>query len=145
MDLLIIGIAAMSKNETPTELANVLAQMMDATAKTSPGMLRGSRNLYGFKQECDIVKYKVPNQKREFTTSYSRVYISLTEDCENLEATLGFDICMPSSCTSMDLESLIAIIPEINATFANITNMVCAISTFADINKPMTLGSWIMM
>uniref|UniRef100_A0AC35EUY7 Nose resistant-to-fluoxetine protein N-terminal domain-containing protein n=1 Tax=Panagrolaimus sp. PS1159 TaxID=55785 RepID=A0AC35EUY7_9BILA len=147
MDLLIIGIAAMSsKNETPTELANVLAQsLMDATAKIPPGMLRGPRNLYGFKQECDIVKYKVPNQKREFTTSYSRAYISLTEDCENLEATLGFDICMPSSCTSKDLESLIALIPEINATFANITNMICAISIFADINKPMTFGSWIMI
>uniref|UniRef100_A0AC34FCQ4 Nose resistant-to-fluoxetine protein N-terminal domain-containing protein n=1 Tax=Panagrolaimus sp. ES5 TaxID=591445 RepID=A0AC34FCQ4_9BILA len=146
-DLVLIGIAAtINKNNTPPELANVLSQMIDATAKIPPGISRGPSNIFGFQQECDIINYKVPNRKREFTTAYSRVYISLSGDCQSAGTKIGFDICMSSSCTSTDLLNVVAILPEINSTLpSNITDSICAISTFADINKPMTTGSWIMV
>uniref|UniRef100_A0AC34FS32 Nose resistant-to-fluoxetine protein N-terminal domain-containing protein n=1 Tax=Panagrolaimus sp. ES5 TaxID=591445 RepID=A0AC34FS32_9BILA len=143
-DLILIGVAAIDKNHTAPELAQVVAQMMDATAKVPAGMLRGARNLFGFKQECDVIKYKFGQRKREFRTAYSRLVV-LKRDCGNLETSLGFDVCLPSSCTSEDLMNVVAIIPEINATLTNLTNSLCAISTFADINKPMTTGSWIMV
>uniref|UniRef100_A0A914YCN9 Nose resistant-to-fluoxetine protein N-terminal domain-containing protein n=1 Tax=Panagrolaimus superbus TaxID=310955 RepID=A0A914YCN9_9BILA len=145
-DLLIIGAAALDPNNTAPKLAQVLSQMMDATAKIPPGMLRGSHYLYGFKQECDVINYKLPNRNREFSTAYSRAFLSASGPCTGPEkAALGFDICMPSSCSSTDLENIVSIIPKINATFAPIADSVCSINTLADINKSMTTGSWIMV
>ena len=37
------------------------------------GVLRGPQTFYGFKQECDIIKYMPPNRAREFRTAYSRL------------------------------------------------------------------------
>lgn len=45
---------------------------MDAMAKEPPGVRRGAQNFFGFKQQCDIIHYDVPNRKRELRTSYSR-------------------------------------------------------------------------
>uniref|UniRef100_A0A914P6N0 Nose resistant-to-fluoxetine protein N-terminal domain-containing protein n=1 Tax=Panagrolaimus davidi TaxID=227884 RepID=A0A914P6N0_9BILA len=118
---------------------------MDATAKIPSGMLRGAQNIFGFMQECDVINYKVPNRKRVFTTAYSRAYISLSGDCENSKITLGFDICMPSSCTSTDLVAVITAIPEIYPTLGNFSNSLCAISTFSDINESMTTEAWIVV
>uniref|UniRef100_A0AC35F8E5 Nose resistant-to-fluoxetine protein N-terminal domain-containing protein n=1 Tax=Panagrolaimus sp. PS1159 TaxID=55785 RepID=A0AC35F8E5_9BILA len=127
-------------------MAQALSQMMDATAKIPPGMLRGARIIYGFKQECDIINYKVPNRDREFTTAYSRAYLSASGPCKGPEdAAIGFDVCMPSSCTSKDLKTIVGIIPVLNATLAAITDSVCIFGTFADTNRPMSLGSWIMV
>ena len=82
----------------------------DAMGVQPPGMLRGASKVFGFKQECDIIHYQVPQRMRPFETIYSRAYIdSLVLEGNNKTCDpsntliIGFDICFPKSCLNRDL------------------------------------------
>ena len=75
-----------------------------------PGMLRGVSKIFGFKQECDIIRYEFPQRTRPFETIYSRAYIDSlvlrgnNKTCDPSKTLIiGFDICFPRSCLSKDL------------------------------------------
>uniref|UniRef100_A0A914XX72 Nose resistant-to-fluoxetine protein N-terminal domain-containing protein n=1 Tax=Panagrolaimus superbus TaxID=310955 RepID=A0A914XX72_9BILA len=147
-DLIIIGTAAAATNqsEISSDLSTFISEMMDAMAKEPPGVRRGAQNFFGFKQECDILKYTVPNRSRTLQTSYSRAYMNAYRkpNCNNSDdPIIGFDICMPSSCTSDDLKIALALSPIV-APEAGLPNF-CSVTTFQDINEPMTTMSWIMV
>ena len=76
-----------------------------------PGMLRGANKIYGFKQECDIIRYEFPQQSRPFETMYSGVFLDayalagvqpLTCDPTNTSF-VRFDVCFPKSCNGNDI------------------------------------------
>lgn len=75
-----------------------------------PGMLRGTNKVFGFKQECDIIHYEIPQRIRPFETIYSRAYIDTlvlegnNKTCDPLKTLIiGFDICFPKSCLNKDV------------------------------------------
>ena len=80
-----------------------------------PGMLRGATNIYGFKQECDIIHYKIHGRSRPFETMYSGAFIDGVALAESQNATcdpsktffVRFDMCLPKSCSANDLLAVI--------------------------------------
>ena len=75
-----------------------------------PGKLRGITKIFGFKQECDIIHYEVPNRSRPFETMYSGAFLdgyaatglqNVTCDAQKTYF-LRFDICLPKSCNAND-------------------------------------------
>ena len=80
-----------------------------------PGILRGATKIYGFKQECDIVYYKVPHRSRPFETMYSGVFLdayALTgiqnATCDSTKTLLiRYDVCLPRSCNKDDILTIL--------------------------------------
>lgn len=88
----------------------------DALGARPPGVLRGATKFFGFKQECDIIYYQVPQRKRPFETIYSRTYIDSlvlggkNKTCDPSNTLIiGFDVCLPKSCLAKDIVELVEI------------------------------------
>uniref|UniRef100_A0AC34RDJ1 Nose resistant-to-fluoxetine protein N-terminal domain-containing protein n=1 Tax=Panagrolaimus sp. JU765 TaxID=591449 RepID=A0AC34RDJ1_9BILA len=148
-DMILIAAANnLTSSYVPAGFDQTLKLMMDAQGKQPPGVLRGAIKWYGSKQECDLVYFKIPNRKRPFETSYSRLFFDLAvlsggnKTCDAKTGyALGFDACLPNSCNRNDIFKIAEFVFETG----NMTDGLCSVTTMEDIKVDYDYRSYIVM
>uniref|UniRef100_A0A0N5APQ7 NRF domain-containing protein n=1 Tax=Syphacia muris TaxID=451379 RepID=A0A0N5APQ7_9BILA len=138
--------------ETETEeLQNsILAQMIDASAKITPGILLGNKKFWGLYRQCIAISRPIPDQNRSIEGGFGRIYIdksfanySSSNACSNDSfgpTGYGIDVCVPKRCSnSKDLLQLS------RSVRINGISPVCAAYSLSELKQKPDYRTWIVV